>query len=256
MARHRQNFRIIGRLDVKGENLIKGIHMEGLRVIGDPNAYAKKYYDAGIDELLYIDLVASLYGRSNLADIVSATIQDVFVPITVAGGIRSVDDARRLLTAGADKVAVNSAAVSRPELLNEIAQEFGSQALVLSIEAKSHGDYYEVFTDCGRESSGLKVDEWLTEGVSRGVGEVLITSIDCDGTMKGMDHMLISKISADIDVPIVVSGGFAGNNCLQESCSANIDGLAVGAALHFDRTTIKDIKDNCVTIGLPVRKIQ
>lgn len=230
--------------------------MEGLRVIGDPNVYAKKYYDAGIDELLYIDLVASLYGRSNLANIVSATIADVFVPITVAGGIRSVEDARRLLTAGADKVAVNSAAVSRPELLNEIAQEFGSQALVLSIEAKSHGDYYEVFTDCGRESSGLKVDEWLAEGVSRGVGEVLITSIDCDGTMRGLDHMLISKISPNIDVPIVVSGGFAGDNCLKESFSSNIDGIAVGAALHFDRITIKEIKDSSAEVGFPIRKIQ
>ena len=255
MVFHRQNFRIIGRLDIKGPDLIKGVHMEGLRVMGVPNEFAKKYYQSGVDELLYIDLVASLYGRSNLADIVSATIDDVFVPITVAGGVRSVEDARRLLKAGADKVAINTAAVERPDLLNEIAMEFGSQCLVLSIEAKKQNESYEVFTDCGRESSGIMLREWVEEAIEKGVGEILLTSIDRDGTMKGVDEALLSSIPEDLDVPIIYSGGFSGVSCLAKCKKANVDGMAIGASLHFDRLELSDVKKFALEIDLPVREI-
>ena len=254
MVFHRQNFRIIGRLDIKGPDLIKGVHMEGLRVMGVPNEFAKKYYQSGVDELLYIDLVASLYGRSNLADIVSATIDDVFVPITVAGGVRSVEDARRLLKAGADKVAINTAAVERPDLLNEIAMEFGSQCLVLSIEAKKQNESYEVFTDCGRESSGIMLREWVEEAIEKGVGEILLTSIDRDGTMKGVDEALLSSIPEDLDVPIIYSGGFSGVSCLAKCKKANVDGMAIGASLHFDRLELSDVKKFALEIDLPVGK--
>ena len=255
MMFHRQNFRVIGRLDVKGPDVIKGIHMEGLRVVGTPNVLAKKYYQSGVDELLYIDLVASLYGRSNLADIVSATVEDVFVPITVAGGVRSVEDARRLLKAGADKVAINTAAVERPELLNEIAMEFGSQCLVLSAEAKKQNEGYEVFTDCGRESTGVKLNEWVEEAVERGVGEILITSIDRDGTMKGVDEVLMSCIPQTLDVPIIYSGGFSGASCLANCKWANVDGIAIGASLHFNHQEISDVKKFASDIDLPIREI-
>ena len=143
--------RLIARLDIKGRNLIKGVHLEGLRVVGDPQAYAQRYYGDGIDELLYMDIVASLYGRNNLAEVVSWTAHHVFVPLTVGGGIRSVDDATEILRAGADKVAINTAAIKRPELVREIAHRFGSQCMVLSIEAKrTHADRWEAYTDNGR----------------------------------------------------------------------------------------------------------
>ena len=150
--------RLIARLDIKGPNLIKGIHLEGLRVIGDPQEHAKKYYEQGADELIYIDIVASLYGRSKLPEIVSRTAENVFVPLTVGGGIRNIEDVRELLRAGADKVAINTAAVQRPSLINEVSRRFGSQCMVLSIEAKKQSDtMWEVYTDSGREKKGIDV---------------------------------------------------------------------------------------------------
>ncbi|HEX7436517.1 MAG TPA: HisA/HisF-related TIM barrel protein, partial [Caldimonas sp.] len=150
------NVRLIARLDIKGPNLIKGVHLEGLRVIGDPQEYARSYYEQGADELVYIDIVASLYGRSKLTEIVRRAAHDVFVPMTVGGGIRSIDDVGDLLRAGADKVAINTAAVRRPELIDEVSRRFGSQAMVLSIEAKQQAPgRWEVYTDCGRERSGV-----------------------------------------------------------------------------------------------------
>ena len=158
--------RLIPRLDVKGKNLIKGIHLEGLRVIGDPQAFARRYYEQGADELLYVDVVASLYGRNSLHDIVRRTVQDIFVPLTVTGGIRSVDDVREMLRSGADKVGINTAATKRPELIREVARKFGSQCMVLSIEAKRVGPgHWEAYTDNGREPTGRDVVEWAQRGV-------------------------------------------------------------------------------------------
>ena len=154
------NIRLIARLDIKGPNLIKGIHLEGLRVIGDPNKYAKKYYDQGVDEIIYMDTVASLYGRNNLSDIVKKTVQDVYVPITVGGGIRSIDDVKFLLRCGAEKIAINTAATKRPELIREVSRKFGSQCMVLSIEAKKTKDgTWEVYTENGRQKTGKDVLE-------------------------------------------------------------------------------------------------
>ena len=153
--------RLISRLDLKGQNLIKSINLEGLRVIGNPSEHAIKYYNEGADEILYIDTVASLYGRNNLSDILSESVRNVFVPITVGGGIRSIEDAKHILRSGADKVAINTAATSNPSLLSEIADVFGTQAVVLSIEAKNRGDNeWEVMTDNGREKTGMDVLEW------------------------------------------------------------------------------------------------
>lgn len=200
--------RLIPRLDIKGPNLIKGVNLEGLRVIGDPQEFARKYYEQGADELLYVDVVASLYGRNSLHQIISKAARNVFVPLTVAGGIRSVEDVRMILLAGADKIAINTAATKRPELIREVSRKFGSQCMVLSIEAKRIDQKrWEVYTDNGREKTGLDVVEWAQLGVELGAGEILLTSIDHEGTRMGFDVDLISNVSKSVSVPVIASGG-------------------------------------------------
>jgi cyclase len=248
--------RLIARLDVKGENLIKGVHLEGLRVIGSPQEFAKKYYDQGADELLYMDIVASLYGRSNLIDIVRRTANDVFVPMTVGGGIRSVEDAGNLLRAGADKIAINTAAVQRPELISEIARKFGSQCMVLSIEAKRHGyGEWEIYTDCGREKSGMDALEWVKKGVSLGAGEVLVTSIDQEGTRKGFDNELTNAISKLVNVPIIASGGYGQFEHLSQVVESGADAVAFADALHYACTSLPVLRQYAVEQGYQVRKV-
>lgn len=179
--------RLIARLDIKGANLIKGIHLEGLRIVGDPQIHAAKYYADGADEIIYMDTVASLYGRNNLVDVVSRATEHVFVPITVGGGIRSVEDARTLLRAGADKVAINTAAVKEPELINRLSCVWGSSTVVLSIEAKRTGpNSWEAYTDNGRERTGLEVGQWAETGAALGAGEIFVTSVDQEGTKKAL----------------------------------------------------------------------
>jgi imidazole glycerol-phosphate synthase subunit HisF len=251
------NVRLIARLDVKGPNLIKGIHLEGLRVIGNPQTFARRYYEQGADELIYLDIVASLYGRSNLIEIVEQTAQDVFVPMTVGGGIRSVDDVRSLLRAGADKVAINTAAVRRPELIREVAQRFGSQCMVLSIEAKrTPGGGWEVYTDCGREHSGLDAIEWVRRGVELGAGEVLVTSIDREGTRKGFDVELIRAVADASSVPVIASGGMGTfDHMLEAVQSGHADAVAIADMLHYDRATLPQVRAAAAAGGVPVRKV-
>jgi imidazole glycerol-phosphate synthase subunit HisF len=248
--------RLIARLDVKGPNLIKGVHLEGLRVIGDPQVYARRYYEQGADELVYIDVVASLYGRSKLTEIVSRTANDVFVPMTVGGGIRSIQDVTELLRAGADKVAINTAAVHRPELIGDIARRFGSQCMVLSIEAKKWGaDRWEVYTDCGRERSGIDVVEWARKGVALGAGEVLITSIDQEGTRKGYDVALTHAVSEAVDVPVIASGGYGEPGHLGDVVHrGGADAVAFADALHYGRATFADLRGTAREAGIPVRE--
>ncbi|WP_035691804.1 imidazole glycerol phosphate synthase subunit HisF [Azospirillum halopraeferens] len=248
--------RLIPRLDIKAPNLIKGIHLEGLRVIGDPQAYARRYYEAGADELLYIDIVASLYGRNNLADIVRQTARDVFVPITVGGGIRSVEDARALLRAGADKVAVNTAAVARPELLTDIARQFGSQAVVLSIEAKQDGKGgWEAYTDNGREHTGLDAVAWARRGQELGAGEILVTSVDREGTRKGYDVALTRAVSAAVTIPVIASGGMGSvDHMVDVVRQGHADAVAMADVLHYNRMTLPDIRTAAIDRGLAVRR--
>jgi cyclase len=251
------NLRIIPRLDIKGPNLIKGIRLEGLRVIGDPQAHAIRYYEAGADELIYMDIVASLYGRNNLSDIVKKAARDVFIPITVGGGIRSVDDARDIFRAGADKVAINTAAVANPELIKNIAQRFGSQAMVLSIEAKeiSQGRW-EVYTDNGRERTGLDVLEWVKRGVELGAGEILITAIDREGTRQGFDIDLIRTVSAAVPVPVIASGGMGSMDHFMQAAKEGLaDAIAMADVLHYNRMTLPEIRAAALDAGLPVRRV-
>jgi imidazole glycerol-phosphate synthase subunit HisF len=249
--------RIIPRLDIKGPNLIKGIHLEGLRVIGDPNEYARRYYDAGADELIYMDIVASLYGRNNLTDIVTKAAENVFIPMTVGGGVRSVDDARGILRAGADKVAVNTAAVGRPELIGEIAHYFGAQCMVLSIEAKRMGDgKWEAFTDNGREHTGLDVIEWARRGVELGAGEILLTSIDQEGTRKGFDIDLVRQVATSVPVPVIASGGMGSESDLAEVVvDGKADAVSMADILHYDRRTLTQIRKGAREAGVPVRNV-
>ncbi len=249
------NLRLIARLDIKAPNLIKGIHLEGLRVIGDPNDYARRYYEAGADELIYMDIVASLYDRNSLADIVERTSRDVFIPITVGGGVRSVDDARRLLRAGADKVAINTAAVKRPELITEMAQTFGSQCMVLSVEAKRNGNgTWEAYTDNGREHTGLDVIQWVRRGAELGAGEILLTSVDQEGTRKGFDVDLVRAVTAAVGVPVIASGGMGSVDHLRAVViEGGADAVAMADVLHYNRLSLPEVRDAAKAFDLPVR---
>ncbi len=250
------NTRLIARLDIKGANLIKGVHLEGLRVIGNPNEYAKRYYDQGADELIYIDCVASLYGRNSLGEIVKMTARDVFIPMTVGGGIRSIDDVIYLLRCGADKVAINTAAVANPRLISDIARRFGSQCMVLSIEAKRvASDRWEVFTDNGREETGLDVIEWVRRGVALGAGEVLLTSVDQEGTRRGFDIPLVCAVTNEVSVPVIASGGMGvPEHAIEAIQCGKADAVAMADILHYRRATIANIRTVACDAGIKVRK--
>lgn len=217
--------------------------MEGLRVVGKPEELAKKYAEAGADELLYIDTVATLYGRNQLTDLLDRTTRDVFVPITVGGGIKSRDDAKRLLDAGADKVAINTAAIRTPELVKDLSSHYGSQAVVVSIEAKRTGSGWEAYTDCGREKTGRDAIEWAKEAVRLGAGEILITSVDQDGTQRGYDLDLIRAVAADCPVPVTCGGGLGSVRDALQALEYGADALAMGSALHYGKVTFQQIHD-------------
>lgn len=251
------NLRIIPRLDIKTRNLIKGVQLEGLRVIGDPHEYALRYYAGGADELLYMDIVASLYGRNNLSDIIARAADEIFIPITVGGGIRSVEDARQILRSGADKVAVNTAAIARPELITQIARHFGSQAMVLSIEAKQVAPgKWEAYTDNGRERTGLDVVDWARRGVELGAGELIVTSVDREGTRKGFDVDLIRRISEAVSVPVIASGGMGStDHMIAAAMQGGADAVAMADVLHYNRLKIADIRAAALGAGLSVRQV-
>lgn len=249
--------RLIARLDVKGQNLIKAIQLEGLRVMGDPQAFAKAYYEAGVDELIYMDIVASLYGRNNLIDIVRHTAEHVFIPLTVGGGIRSIEDVTQLLRAGADKIAVNTAAVHRPELITDIAMKYGSQCVVQSIEAKMTGPgKWEAYTDNGREPTGLDVVEWAVRGMELGAGEILVTSVDREGTRKGFDVELVRAISHAVSIPVIASGGMGSIQDMIDVVKAgDPDAVAMADVLHYKRLTLAEIRQAAIDAGFDVRRV-
>jgi len=248
------NFRIIPRLDIKGEKLIKGVNLEGLRPIGSPKEYAIEYYNGGADEIIYMDCVASLYGRNHLSDLVKSTVRDSFIPITVGGGIRSLEDASMLLRSGADKVAVNTAAVKDPSLISNIANYYGRQCMVLSVEAKKNKDgNWEAYTENGREKTGLDVVSWVTKSVDLGAGEILLTSIDNEGTRRGLDLDLIKKVSNAVNVPVIASGGMGGMEHLLQASGNGASAIAIADFLHYKRGTIDEIRSFCKQSKVGVR---
>jgi imidazole glycerol-phosphate synthase subunit HisF len=251
------NVRLIARLDIKGPNLIKGIHLEGLRVLGDPNDFARRYYQEGADEILYMDVVASLYGRNNLLEIISHMTQDVFIPLTAGGGVRSIDDVKGLLRAGADKVAINTAAVKDPGLITKVARRFGSQCMVLSIEAKRIGPgKWQAYTDNGRERTGLDVVDWAKQGVDLGAGEILVTSVDQEGTRKGFDVELVRAVSESVPVPIIASGGMGTiQHLLDVVRQGKANAVAMADIIHYRRHSLLEIRQAALAAGLPVREL-
>ena len=250
--------RLIARLDIKGANLIKGIHLEGLRVVGDPQIHAAKYYQDGADEIVYMDTVASLYGRNNLIDVVSRATEHVFVPITVGGGIRSVEDARTLLRAGADKIAINTAAIKDPKLIRQLSDVWGSSTIVLSIEAKKTGDNkWEAYTDNGRERTGLDVAQWAETGAKLGAGEIFVTSVDQEGTRKGFDCELVAEITKRVEIPVIASGGFGSLDHLSQLVkTAKPTGVAIADSLHYNRYSFEQIRSFCLANGISTRNFR
>jgi len=235
--------RVISRLDIKNGHVIKGIHLEGQRRIGNPIDIARKYYAQAIDEILMMDSVAALYGRSNLFHTIAQACETVFVPITMGGGIRSVSDVEMALAAGADKVAINSALVKEPALADQVASIYGSQCLVASIEAKRRVHGWEVYISNGREPTGLDVMEWARELERRGVGEILITSIDQEGTQRGFDVPLCKAMEEAVRIPVIASGGAGKLEHLHQLDEAtNVQGVAIASLLHYDKFTVAQIK--------------
>jgi len=239
-----KKIRIIPRLDIKNDTVVKGIQLEGLRVVGKPDELAYKYYKDGADELLYIDAVASLYERNSLTEIVKKAAKRIFVPLTVGGGIREMDDITAILNSGADKIAINTAGVRNPGFLKEAVKKFGSQCIVLSVQAKKRREgQWEAYTEAGREPSGRDLLEWVNEALGLGVGEVLLTSIDMDGTKKGFDMGLIDAVAKICTVPLIACGG-AGRleDILAVLNRKGVDAAGIGSALHYNTLNIAGIK--------------
>ncbi|MHB8163396.1 MAG: imidazole glycerol phosphate synthase subunit HisF [Methanoregula sp.] len=223
-------------MDIKGPNLVKGIHLEGLRVLGKPERFSQYYYENGADELLYIDSVASLYGRNSLFDMIEKISKKVFIPLTVGGGIRSVEDINKVLKSGADKVAINTAAIHNPGLIREASKKFGSSTIVVSIAAKKQSDEsYEAYTDNGREKSGRNVIHWAKQVEELGAGEILLTSIDRDGTGQGYDLELIRNVATTVSIPVIACGG-AGHlsDITAVVKEGKADAVSVASMLHYD----------------------
>ena len=230
------NIRIIPKLDIKGPNLVKGIHLEGLRVLGKPEQFARYYYENGADELIYMDAVASLYGRNSLLDIVEKTAREIFIPLTVGGGLRTVDDIRAVLRAGADKVSVNTAAIARPELIREASRAFGSSTIVVSIEAIRRPDNtYEAYVNYGRDKTDIDVFDWAKQAVDLGAGELMVTSIDREGTGKGFDIQLTRNIAETVPVPVIAAGGAGRLEHVSEVINeGRADAVALASLLHYN----------------------
>lgn len=250
--------RIIARLDIKGTNVIKGVHLEGLRVVGKPGQMALLYYEQCADEILFMDVVASLYGRNGLLPIVEEAAKDIFVPLTVGGGIRTIDDIVAVLRSGADKVAINTAAVARPDFLNEAASRFGSQCIVLSVEAQKRGPgNWEVVTDNGRENSGRSVLDWVVEAVERGAGEILVTSVDKEGTQSGFDLELMQAVRQLVTVPVIACGG-AGS--LEHVCTlldaGAADAVCCASIFHYNVCPLPELKAGLAAAGHAMRMEQ
>jgi cyclase len=231
-----KTIRIIPRLDIKGPNLVKGLHLEGLRVLGRPEQFARYYYEAGADELIYIDVVASLYNRNSLHDIIKKTAQDIFIPLTVGGGLRTLDDICEVLRVGADKVSLNTAALKRPDIVREAARKFGSSTIVVAIEAIKQPDgSYFAYTDNGREYTGMEVVGWAKKVEDLGAGEIMLTSVDREGTGKGFDIELTRMVTSAVSIPVIAHGGAGKVEDISEVIlKTDVNAVAISSLLHYD----------------------
>jgi len=235
------NIRIIPRLDIKGPNLVKGIHLEGLRVLGKPEYFARYYYENGADELFFQDIVASLYDRNSLHSIITKTAKEIFIPLTVGGGLRTIEDIRDVLRAGADKVSINTAAIKNPAFIKEASRKFGSSTIVVAIEAiKSNDGKYLAFIDNGRESTDLDVVTWAKKAEELGAGEIVITSVDREGTGEGYDINLIKSVTNAVSIPVIAHGGASSpQNIVNAIISGKVEAVAIASILHY--SVVKDM---------------
>ncbi|GIU83339.1 MAG: imidazole glycerol phosphate synthase subunit HisF [Acidimicrobiales bacterium] len=251
--------RVIPCLDVDAGRVVKGVRFEDLRDAGDPVELAARYDTEGADEIVFLDITASVEDRATMVDVVERTAEEVFIPLTIGGGVRRPGDARVLLRAGADKVAVNTAAVSRPELLGELADEFGSQCVVLAIDARrsaSTPSGFEVYVRGGREPTGVDVLEWAERGVALGAGEILLTSMDRDGTREGFDIELTRRVSDAVSVPVIASGGAGGVDHMVEAVvEGHADAVLAASVFHFRQHSIAEVKQALLDAGVRVRPV-
>ena len=249
--------RIIPCLDVAGGRVVKGVNFTDLIDAGDPVELARKYDQAGADELTFLDISASVEDRATTLEVVSRTAEEVFIPLTVGGGIRSVEDVNELLRAGADKISVNTAALIRPQLINEISERFGNQVLVLSVDARRADTEsgFEVTTHGGRESAGVDALSWITDAVTRGVGEILLNSMDADGTRSGFDLEMLRKVREICDVPIIASGGAGKISDFSDALKAGADALLAASVFHFGEFSVADVKEDLLSAGFPIRTL-
>ncbi len=245
--------RIIPCLDVHAGRVVKGVNFVNLKDAGDPVAAAEAYGEAGADELVFLDISATHEERAILLEVVAQVAERVFIPLTVGGGVRGLEDARRLLLAGADKVSVNSAAVRRPELLAELADHFGAQAVVLAIDAKWQGDFPEVYVAGGRVATGLHAVEWAVRGVELGAGEILLTSMDRDGTEGGYDLELTRMVAEAVEVPVIASGGAGRREHFLEAFQAGAEAALAASVFHFGKIRIPELKAYLAEKGIEVR---
>jgi len=251
--------RVIPCLDVDAGRVVKGVHFENLRDAGDPVELARRYDAEGADEITFLDVSASSGNRETTDDVVRRTAEQVFVPLTVGGGVRSAEDVDRLLRAGADKVGVNTAAIARPELISEIAERFGSQVLVLSADARrcrdgvSTASGYEVTTHGGRRGTGIDAIEWVARAAELGVGEILLNSMDADGTTAGFDLEMLRDVRSVVTVPLIASGGAGNAHDFTLAAQAGADAVLAASVFHFGTLTIGQVKDDLRAAGIPVR---
>ena len=248
--------RIIAKLDVKPPFVVKPVHFEGLRKMGTPLELAKKYYEQGADEVMYIDIVASLYQREILFDEIEKAANELFIPFGVGGGVQSIEDFSKLFHVGADKVILNTYAVQQnPDIINQAAEIFGAQAVVINIEAKKWDNWWECYTDCGRIQSGKNVLEWVKEVEQRGAGEIILQSVDFDGRQRGFDIELAQKVVQLVAIPVVVASGAGTLEDIKDLIEkARPSGVAIASLLHYDKYTIKDIKEYLISVGIEVSK--
>lgn len=231
-----KNIRIIPRLDIKGPNLVKGIHLEGLRVLGSPEEFARFYYEMGADELIYMDIVASLYNRNSLHDFIVRTAKEIFIPLTVGGGLRTIEDMRAVLRSGADKVCLNTAAVKNPDIISRAARKFGSSTVVISVEAirEKNGQYF-AYTDNGREYTGIEVLSWVKRVEELGAGEIMITSVDREGTGSGYDLELTKVVSEAVSIPVIACGGAGSIRDIEDVITiGQADAVCLASLIHYD----------------------
>ena len=247
--------RIIPCLDVRDGRVVKGVNFVNIRDAGDPVELARFYSDQGADEIVFLDITATHEARKTVADVVERTAEQVFVPLTVGGGIRTLDDFRELLRAGADKISVNSAAVARPELITEAAERFGSQCVVLAVDARSRGDgTWEVVVAGGRKPTGLDLLEWVKKGEALGAGEILLTSMDADGTKAGFDLPMTKAVTEAVGIPVIASGGCGGlSHFAQVFEETGCDAALAASLFHFGELTVPQVKDYLRARNIPVR---